>query len=80
MLQERQWTSLLRRTTRHLPSRDTVALLCYHVSSLTLCPIAFTWLMQDRLQPAPVRHLLPPGHLSNLAYRIRVFGEKWPNI
>lgn len=48
MLQERQRTSLLRGTTRHLPSRDTVALLCDHVSSPTLCPIAFAWLMQGR--------------------------------
>jgi hypothetical protein len=79
MLQEHQWTSLLRGTTRHLPSRDTVALLCYHVSSPN-CPIAFVWLMKDRLQPASIRHLLPPSHLSNLAYRIRIFGEKWPNI
>lgn len=60
MLQEHQWTSLLWGTTRHLPSRDTVALLCYH--------------------SAFVRYLLPPSHLSNLAYRIRVFGEKWPII
>lgn len=38
MLQEHQWTSLLWGTTRHLPSRDTVALLCYHVSSPTSPP------------------------------------------
>ena len=80
MLQEHQWTSLLRGTTRHLPGRDTVALLCYHVSSHTLCPIAFVWLMEDRFQPASIRHLLPSSHLSNLAYGVRSFGEKRPNI
>jgi hypothetical protein len=80
MLQHCQRSSLLRGITWHLPSRDSVALLCYHVGSPPMCPIASEWLMQGRLQPASIRHLLPPSHLSNLAYRIRILGGRWPDL